>query len=470
VSGRTARGRGVMSIAIAVCAFAWAVCGGTARATPPEYKSIPREQATDPPIDPSQLLRIWVVYVGQGDGILIQLPETMNYDPDPDDDDDTASERIDILIDGGSWNSSDADRIGALVESLYADAPQIVIEHAVISHHDQDHVLGMVRMLRSGAFGFERIYHNGLASYRRDAPRFAGAGDLVAKSPRAMARTETVDGRTTLVAEDLIEDVAAAGQRVGELQGTSAVYRQLIDTVISSAETAGLQAFDRACVGRPFIAEREQDARGGLGEVAIELIWPLEELLAYGGRDWGETINGNSLTFRLTYREFEMLFAGDHNEHSQQAMIAHYEVADPGLSVLDCDVLKVPHHGSSHAIEPFFRRDNEHRRPAVAVASMGSKGFSLDWKHPAEEVISWLGGPHRFYSTYIHEKRFRWHDMSNTTAREAMIEMSHILIETDGEWFRIVEIPAEGGDPTSPPTVQETRRSDGTRWIRAKPE
>ena len=83
-------------------------------------------------------------------------------------------------------------------------------------------------------------------------------------------------------------------------------------------------------------------------------------------------------------------------------------------------------------------------------------------------MIRWVGGAHRFYSTHIHEKRFRWEDLTETAARDAMVEESHILIETDGAWFRIVEIPADG-DLANPPTVAATQRSNGTRWIKARP-
>jgi hypothetical protein len=48
-----------------------------------------------------------------------------------------------------------------------------------------------------------------------------------------------------------------------------------------------------------------------------------------------------------------------------------------------------------------------------------------------------------------------------------MIEEAHILIETDGKWFRIVEVP-ETFDLAHIPTVAQTRRGDGTRWVRAK--
>lgn len=100
--------------------------------------------------------------MGQGDGILIQLPQRYSYDPDPDDDDDARTERLDVLIDGGAFKSDNTTRMRDFLFSLYGP-DDVTIEHAVITHHDQDHVLGLTRILESPSISIEAIYHNGLA-------------------------------------------------------------------------------------------------------------------------------------------------------------------------------------------------------------------------------------------------------------------------------------------------------------------
>ena len=435
-------------------------CASLVVATPPEYKSIPREQRITPPIEESELMRIWVVYIGQGDGILIQLPRSHAYERDNGSEEDSMIEFIDIMIDGGDSRAP----MGRFVERLYPEARHTVIEHAIITHHDQDHVYGLVGMLNAERFGVEHIYHNGLASYRRGAPRFTGGEPHLHNGNRAMARI--VDG-DVLLSEDLIDDLNDAIAKLGEYQGSRAVYRSLIDALIVERQRGSLLAFDRAFVGKGFIAKREADRREELGEISIEILWPLETLRVYG-TDWAATINGNSLTFRLRYRDFDMLFTGDHNHYSQEAMIEFYRTHDPQLRVLDCDVFKVPHHGSGKAVEQFYRRDNQHRRPALSVASMGNRGFTNDWRHPAETVIQWLGGPHRVYCTYIKQRGFRWDDLRNHHAIADMVEPHHILIETDGHWFRIVKVGEHHTDLRTPPTVTQTKRGYGTRWVRAR--
>ena len=442
-----------------------------AAATPPEYKTFDRDQRIDYTPDPEELLRIWMVYVGQGDGLLIQLPPKYNYDPNPGDEDDAPTERIDILIDGGATPTQEASRMTAFIERLYGDGTA-TIEHVVITHHDQDHVSGLTYLLANSEFTVESIYHNGLASYRRGARDFSvfpGRGQLVKTSSKVMAVRDPAD-RSLLREEDMIEDIDELIGAFGD-DDLHFVYHQLAEAVVGHRERNGELSFDRVKAEDPFILERELERGREMvdSELAIDLIWPLDRTRYYGG--WGETINGNSVTFRLEYGEFSLLFTGDHNKESEEALLEHIEATGRDGD-LECDVLKVPHHASDDAYEPFFRR-REGFRPVLSVASMGSAGFQSKvmagagaWQHPSTDVIRWLGGHHRVYHTFIHERRFRWDEITTEQDRDRRIELRHILIETDGDWFRIVEVELDAMDLNDPPTVRQTRRSNGTRWIR----
>ncbi len=442
--------------------------------TPPNYSTFHREQSENYQPGTDDIMRIWIVYVGQGDGILIQLPPRCNYDSDSNDAVSNRNETVDIMIDGGSHHPQNQTLMESFLLSVY-DEPAI-IEHAVITHHDGDHVKGLIRILTGNSIGVESIYHNGLASYRRDkrgfsnsttakqAVREISSGQLV----RGMAFLEPDDdGQGMKLREDcLINTKRQLQQRLNddEFEG---VYQELASAVVDEEEPIEVESFQRCIEQGPFINEREQQLNRGvdLRNITFRLIWPLQRARKYGG--WSETINGNSVTFRVDYNDFSMLFTGDHNEKSERKLIEHLTDSN----VLNVDVLKVPHHGSSHAYEPFFRRRNGNGlyiRPVLSVASMGPTGFSTSWRHPCSEVIQWLGGSHRVYHTLIHEKRFSWSNLQTSEEREQMYEKSHILIETNGEWFRIVEVDAEDGDPAAPPTVRQTRRSHGTQWIRAE--
>jgi beta-lactamase superfamily II metal-dependent hydrolase len=453
----------LVSWLLALCFFQMA--GHTA---PPEYQTFRREQRPDyTPVD-TEVLRIWMVYVGQGDGIIIQLPTKYSYASESDDDA-SHQERIDVVVDGGGGNSSDARRLTDFIGKLYgANDPSI--EHIVITHHDDDHVGGITHLLGESHIGFDHVLHNGLASYRvgkrgfTTSPKPANAL-MHGNGKRGMAFINSSD---ELDANYLINNITELrrAQNNSELEG---IYDELAEAVLNRKEAGKLNTFERAHVGAPFIKERVSERGVNLADMKFRVLWPPKTAKAYASKDWGKTINGNSVTFRLEYKNFSMLFTGDHNEPSQTNLLAHLK-AQNNEHLLDCDVFKVPHHGSSHGVREFYDREQ-----VLAVASMGDKGFKSKslggqgaWQHPSTTIIDWLGGPHRVYHTYVHEKRFDYTQMTTEARRQSLIEVSHILIETDGTWFRLVEVPIDTSNPNIPPAVTKTRRGNGTQWIRAK--
>ncbi len=455
---------------------------GDVRADPSDFSSFGRVQKIDHQFNQRDLMRIWVVFVNQGDGILIQLPEKYNYDSNPNDSDPRRQERLEILIDGGTFEGrEDQQRMLRFLQALYRRDP--VIEYGVISHHDSDHVTGLRRIFDESDTVIQTLFHNGLASWRSGAKDFrdstSASEAVISKRGGKLSRGMAFVDGDELDSSYLITSRAALSRakRNNLLQG---VYENLAEGILSRTGRDRVASFARARSGGSFIAEREARLDRGvdLSGLRFDVIWPRNRLRPYKSRNWGYTINGNSITFRLVYGEFEMLFTGDHNEESESDLL---DRLGNDQSVLKCDVLKVPHHGSSHGTKDFFTAAD----PVVSVASMGAKGFQSKkqrparrfrnaWQHPATNVIQWLGGSDRVFHTFIHEKKFDYDRITSAAKRRAMIEHTHILIETDGDWFRIVELdaPADPSDPQpgnlfNPPSVSATRRGDGTRWIRA---
>ncbi len=94
-------------------------------ATPPECRSFDREQRIDVDINQNTLMRV-SIYIGQGDAHLIQLPEMISY-----------------TVDGGP----SARQLEAFLHQLYLDPSRV--EHIVLTHHESDHVNGMLRDMQS---------------------------------------------------------------------------------------------------------------------------------------------------------------------------------------------------------------------------------------------------------------------------------------------------------------------------------
>ena len=78
------------SLLIGTCLIVLMVSSPPSYSAPPAYASMQREQVLEYQMAAEDVMRIWVIYVGQGDGILIQLPSKYSYDPDPTDGDNDA--------------------------------------------------------------------------------------------------------------------------------------------------------------------------------------------------------------------------------------------------------------------------------------------------------------------------------------------------------------------------------------------
>ncbi len=431
------------------------------------------------PTGGADLLRIWVIYVDQGDGILIQLPDRFGQPGEP----------VEVLVDSGPYpsNSTSQQWLRRFVEQYYGDKKPF-FEYAVITHHDQDHVQGLTEALKDNVFGIGRVYHNGLASYLPDAHGFAdvsGWNEAVVKRSsgrtngavqRGMAYINDADDEKPLDADLYIEDLDDLSEARND-QTLQGVYHFLASSLLQGNNSQGPTSFDRAYLGSAFIEIDTPPGDEALPTPRFELVWPTDQLRKYGSsaKMWGETINGNSVTFKLVYGDFEMLFTGDHNDLSENALLE--ELSTSKDNTLSCDVLKVPHHGSSHNSEAFLTRGDGFPRSLVAVASMGNTGFKSKamsrnaWQHPDEEVVEWLGGPGRVFHTFAHETEINWEQIVTKEQRNALIEQTHILIETDGRWFRVVEFDAMDPDVDlhDTPTVNSTPRLNGTRWITTTP-
>src|SRR3970282_1682384 len=99
-----------------------------------------------------------------------------------------------------------------------------------------------------------------------------------------------------------------------------------------------------------------------VGDLTLDILAPEG---CFNGTD--SDPNNDSLVIRLVWREDAVLFSGDAEEPSQQA------VMDEGAP-LHADVLKVPHHGGDTSLEGFFEAVD----PELAVVSVGPN----DYGHP----------------------------------------------------------------------------------------
>jgi len=109
-----------------------------------------------------------------------------------------------------------------------------------------------------------------------------------------------------------------------------------------------------------------------IGDLKFTVLSPI-------GKSYGD-LNNYSVVVRVDYKDVSALFTGDAEVQNEKEMIEKYP------SLLDCDVLKVGHHGStsSTCVEFLYKVD-----PKIALISC-AEGSA--YGHPHDETIDKLEG------------------------------------------------------------------------------
>ncbi len=106
----------------------------------------------------------------------------------------------------------------------------------------------------------------------------------------------------------------------------------------------------------------------------FQILWPdSQNMIADNG------INNNSILAKFMCRDFTMLFTGDIEEKAEKEILQKYK----NSNILDCDILKVAHHGSkSSSIQEILEKIT----PKVAVIGVGENNYG----HPNKDVLERL--------------------------------------------------------------------------------
>lgn len=158
----------------------------------------------------------------------------------------------------------------------------------------------------------------------------------------------------------------------------------------------------------PYKTLRDGDRLDFGGGVSFTVLSPTEEMVEEGGRgkDGKINLNLNSLVGRLTYGDFAMMFTGDAEKPTEQALLKRHHG-----NGLRCQVLKAGHHGSKTSSSAAFLKAVQ---PEVALISCG---VGNAYHHPHPSVRRSYEKQHiDFYRT----------DVNGT-----------ITVETDGKTYRV---------------------------------
>ena len=339
-----------------------AVCKARARGL---IGTIPADRLTA-----DALLEMYVVDVGQGDGVLVRTPDFRH-----------------IVIDAGLPRSNQltgknaADFFDWKFFFDYGD-PTMKIDALVASHSDMDHYGGLWDLSRQNdaaedseldvvAVKVDAFYHQGLSRWEnRTGGSHPHKDDLGPNDAGWFVRL--LDDRAD--AEAVVVNNAPE-----ELRGD---WRDFIKDLLR--RNPGMNVVRLG-------VERETLENGGplplmwtgAGGCDIRVLGPVtaqrngQPALKDLG-DTGKNTNGHSICLRFDYNHARILMTGDLNKVSMDWLMASY---GDRIGAFGCDVVKACHHGS-HDISYRFLEE------IAAAATIVSSGDNEGYAHPRPEIVA----------------------------------------------------------------------------------
>lgn len=332
------------------------------------------------------LLRLSMVDVQQGDGLILETPEG----------------RV-MFIDGGD-NQLFARHANARFPDTSEDDP-LIVDLMLITHGDADHFDGLNELRASetdsrlGKRIFvapRRVYHNGLVK------RPGTTADKRKRPDREMFGP-TVERDGTTYATGLVDDPAAVAPAERNVK-----FDAWVKTL--DAWEDRVRRVTGSGIERRRLDHRSTDAFGFLEDegVSVELLGPIVDdvdgapalrflrkppddadlmlgtvaPIGGGSLSASHTINGHSINFRLRYGNVRFLFTGDMNQEASQRL----REAMPGAA-LRSEILKAPHHGSADFDMEFLKEIG----PVVSLISSGDESEVKEYIHPRATLIAALG-------------------------------------------------------------------------------
>jgi beta-lactamase superfamily II metal-dependent hydrolase len=320
------------------------------------------------------LLELYVIDVGQGDGVLMRTPHDNAWH----------------LIDAGVRAQDQMTQKGAanFVRWKFSQdlrLPAVKLANAIVTHPDEDHFGGLIDVL-SGTLADGRRFDVEVAHFWH-----CGMGRFAADPPLGATRKDVSQTPLPHMPAAPTQAPKAAGTFITELLDGKTHFKTPARPF--KGEPASRFATLAQWVGKvPGKVKRLQHSMGWLpgyapavpakaGATTIRVLGPLVEKLAGGGlglRTLGsesETRNGHSVVLRVDHGQARILLTGDLNSASQALLLACH-----GAAEFAADVAKGCHHGSDDVDLNFVRA-------MAARATVVSSGDNEDYAHPRPRLL-----------------------------------------------------------------------------------
>ncbi len=306
------------------------------------------------------LLELYVIDVGQGDGVLMRTPDDKWH-----------------LVDAGVENDAQMTRKGAanFIRWKFLDdlgRAKVTLENVILSHPDFDHYGGMLDLLAGKVQRPDRVFDVEVENfYHCGIGRFAAApklGRAFAGTVPAPPFDEYGVGTSDTFITELLSGKSSFKTPARPFEKTFARLAALVGRVPRNVRRLG------------HASEHVPGYAPGDGAVTMRVLGPIVERVngTPGLRELGSesvTRNGHSIVLRVDYGKARVLMTGDLNTASQRLLLSHH-----GLEEFSVDVAKGCHHGSDD-IDLRFVRAMKARTTVV------SSGDNEDYAHPRPRVL-----------------------------------------------------------------------------------
>lgn len=317
---------------------------------------VPKAAITD-----DGLLELYVIDVGQGDGVLMRTPDDAWH-----------------LIDAGIANDQQMTRKGAanfIRWKFQSDLGEqtVHLRNVILSHPDFDHYGGMVDLFRGKVqrpdrqfpVRIDNFFHSGMGRFAKE-PKL---GKTVEGSVGPLPQDDYGIGREDSFITELLDGKASFSNPARPFEATFAEFAELVGKV--PGKVRRLSHKDAYVPGY-----KPTD-----GPVSISILGPIAEDLSggvQGLRDLGSesvTRNGHSIVLRVDYDKVRILLTGDLNTASQRLLLSYQPLLE-----FAADVAKGCHHGSDDIDLRFVRA-------MKARATIVSSGDNEDYAHPRPRIL-----------------------------------------------------------------------------------
>jgi len=329
------------------------------------------------------LLEVYVIDVGQGDGVLFRTPDLKWH-----------------MMDAGVLNSVQMTKKGApnfVRWKFFNDLGlrKISIENMILSHPDFDHYGGFINILegnleddRTFAIEVENFYHSGMARFASN-PELGKSKEVTV--PKFPLPNHGCKRKTNLIHELLDDKLSFSNPRrklkrgrEGKLWGSFAHLGQLVGSIPKNV--ARISSDTNYLPG--YGPNQNKVKMKVLGPI-VEKSGAIEGLRKFSNKS--KIRNGHSVILRLDYGKAKLLLTGDTNEESQKLTLSYI----PG-NEFKSDVAKGCHHGSEDIYLRFIKE-------MAARATVISSGDNEDYAHPRPVVM----GASAFYGREIKDQIYK---------------------------------------------------------------